>query len=69
MIGKILLNLFYLYVAAGIVAAAAFACFGVTRVISPPAPVTIPARILLLPAAFIFWPYVLVRWFASGRSP
>jgi hypothetical protein len=50
------------YAAAGVVTALAFVSFGVERVLPQPAPVTIPARILLIPAAVALWPYVLVRW-------
>jgi len=53
------------YVAAGLVTALAFVSFGVVRVLPQPAPVSIPARILLIPAAAALWPYVLVRWLRS----
>ena len=55
-----------LYVAAGLVAGAAFVVFGVTAVQS--APVTVVARILLLPGATALWPLVLCRWLKS-RHP
>jgi hypothetical protein len=48
------------YVAAGFVAGLAFVIFGVTTVQS--APVTVGARVLLLPAATALWPLVLTRW-------
>lgn len=54
-----------LYVAAGLVAGVAFVIFGVTTVQS--APVTVGARILLLPAATALWPIVLSRWLQSRR--
>ena len=54
-----------LYVAAGLVAGLAFVTFGVTAVQS--APVTVGARILLLPAATALWPLVLSRWLKSRR--
>ena len=53
------------YAAAGLVTALAFVTFGVTRVLPHPAPVTVPARILLIPAAAALWPYVLARWLRS----
>ena len=53
------------YVAAGLVAGLAFVIFGVTTVQS--APVTVGARILLLPAATALWPLVLSRWLKSRR--
>ncbi len=56
----VLLNALALYAAIGIATALAFATFGVTRV--QPAPVSIGARILILPGAAALWPYVLLRW-------
>ena len=64
----ILLIGLYLYVLIGVVTAVAFLIFGVTRVFAHPMPVTIPARILLLPGATVLWPYVLVRWLGSGKA-
>jgi hypothetical protein len=55
-----LLNVLALYAAVGAVAAIAFAAIGVTRV--QPAPVSLGARILILPGAMALWPYVLLRW-------
>jgi hypothetical protein len=55
-----------LYVAAGLVTAIAFVIFGVTAV--QPAPVTIGARILLLPGTAALWPLVLSRWLKSRGS-
>lgn len=59
-----LLNALALYAAAGVVTALAFAVFGVTRV--QPAPVSLGARILILPGAAALWPYVLNRWLKAG---
>jgi len=55
-----------LYVAAGLMTAIAFVTSGVTAVQS--APVTVGARILLLPAATALWPLVLSRWLKARRS-
>jgi hypothetical protein len=55
-----LLNALALYAAIGLVTALAFVAFGVTRV--QPAPVSLGARILILPGAAALWPYVLRRW-------
>ena len=68
MSGTILLMVVYLYVLIGIVTAVAFVISGVTRVFAHPVPVTIPARILLLPGATILWPYVLVRWLGAEKA-
>ena len=50
------------YGVVGSLAALAFVSFGVTRVLPHPAPVSIGARILLIPGAAALWPYVLYRW-------
>ena len=57
-----LLNGLALYAAIGVVTALVFVAFGVTRV--QPAPVSLGARILILPGAAALWPYVLARWIA-----
>ena len=54
-----------LYIAAGLVTGVAFVIAGVTTVQS--APVTLGARILLLPGATALWPLVLSRWLKSRR--
>jgi hypothetical protein len=59
----ILLYLLAVYVVAGVVAAVAFVTVGVARV--QPMPVTLGARILLLPGAFVLWPCVVARWVKS----
>ena len=56
-----------LYLAVGLMIAIAFVVAGVTRV--QPAPVTLGARILLLPGALALWPIVLSRWRKVGRAP
>lgn len=66
--GIILLMGVYLYVLIGIVTAVAFMISGVTRVFVHPTPVTVPARILLLPGAIVLWPYVLVRWLGAEKA-
>jgi hypothetical protein len=57
-----------LYALAGLLTALAFVTTGVTRVLPHPAPVTIGARILLIPAAAALWPYVLYRWRNAGHG-
>jgi hypothetical protein len=66
--GAILLIGVYLYVLVGIVTAVAFIISGATRVLAHPIPVTIPARILLLPGATVLWPYVLIRWLGAEKA-
>lgn len=55
-----------LYILLGLVTAVLFVSFGVTRVL--PYPMTLGARILVLPGAAALWPYVLARWMKS-RGP
>ena len=55
-----LLDILALYAAIGAVTAVAFVAFGVTRV--QPAPMSVGARILILPGAAALWPYVVARW-------
>jgi hypothetical protein len=52
-----------LYAACGVVLALAFVVAGISRV--QPAPVSLGARILILPGAVALWPYVLMRWLAA----
>jgi hypothetical protein len=58
---------FVIYVAAGLVVGLGFVVFGVTTVQS--APVTIGARILLLPGATALWPLVMSRWLKARTVP
>jgi len=67
MIATILFGVLVTYVVVGLLAGLAFVIVGVARV--QPAPVTIGARILLLPGAMALWPLVLARWLASRRTP
>ena len=59
-----LLNALALYAAVGVVTAVAFVSLGVTR--AQPAPVSLGARILILPGAAALWPYVLTRWLKAA---
>jgi hypothetical protein len=52
------------YLVAGTLVGLAFVVFGVTTVQA--APVTIGARILLLPGAVALWPIVVSRWVKAG---
>lgn len=58
--------LFLAYMAAGILTALAFVCFGAAQVV--PASFTFGARILLAPGAFALWPYILFRWLKARAS-
>jgi hypothetical protein len=60
----VLLDALALYAAIGLVTALAFVCFGVTRV--QPAPVSLGARILIVPGAAALWPYILTRWLKAA---
>ena len=59
----VLLYLSAVYGAAGFAVAIAFVTIGVAQV--QPMPVTVGARILLLPGAFVLWPLVAARWLKS----
>jgi hypothetical protein len=58
-----LLYLLVAYVVVGSAVALAFVIVGVTQV--QPTPVSVGARIVLLPGAFVLWPLVVVRWYKS----
>jgi hypothetical protein len=64
----LLLRLAILYGFAGVAVALAFVIFGAERALAKPAPVSIGARILLVPGAVALWPYVLYRWLTAGRA-
>jgi hypothetical protein len=63
----ILLQAVALYAATGVVIAATFLAFGVTRVLPTCSSVTLGARIMLFPGTVALWPYVLIRWLKSSR--
>ena len=56
------------YAALGLLVALIFASFGVTRVLEPKRPVTIGARLLIVPGTIVLWPYVLKRWLGGAQS-
>jgi len=58
-----------IYAAAGVVTALAFVSVGVGRVVQPPMPATLAARILWLPASFALWPYIAIRWWKARGRP
>jgi hypothetical protein len=62
----IVLGILGLYVMAGVLFAVAFAVSGVTQV--QPAPMTVGARILILPGAAALWPFLLTRWLKSRNA-
>jgi hypothetical protein len=64
----VLIDLLALYAVAGAVTALVFVTFGIARVLPAGTPVTLGARVLLMPGAALLWPYVLLRWVkARGR--
>jgi hypothetical protein len=67
MIASVVLYGLALYAALGVGIGAAFVVLGVTRVLTEPATVTVPARLLLLPGAIALWPVVLRRWLRVAR--
>jgi hypothetical protein len=58
----VLIDLLALYALIGALTALAFVTFGIARVLPAGTPVTLGARVLLLPGAALLWPYVLLRW-------
>jgi len=52
------------YLAIGLPLAAAFVSVGAQQVTH--STLTIGARLLLLPAATVLWPYVVARWLKAG---
>lgn len=65
-VAEILLALVALYGAVGVAIAVAFAARWVTRVVPAKGGVSLPARLLLMPAAVALWPFVLHRRFGAG---
>jgi hypothetical protein len=61
-----LLGVLVAYVLLGLIIGIAFVTAGVTRV--QPAPVSVGARILILPGAAALWPLVLSRWLKKSRG-
>jgi hypothetical protein len=61
-----LCGLLLAYCATGMAAAVAFACVGASRIVA--SPITPGARVLLIPGAFAFWPYVIFRWLRARRT-
>jgi hypothetical protein len=57
------------YVTAGIVVALAFVIRGLSEVLPAGTPVTIGARILILPGAAALWPVVVRRWLQLRDRP
>jgi hypothetical protein len=62
----LLISLLTAYVGIGMAVALAFVTVGVVQV--QPMSVTVGARILLLPGAFVLWPLVVARWIKSRGS-
>jgi hypothetical protein len=57
------------YVTAGIAVALAFVIRGIADVLPADTPVTIGARILILPGTAALWPVVLRRWLQLRGRP
>jgi len=55
------------YLAIGFLAALAFVSVGAAQVTH--SSLTWGARILILPAATVLWPYVLFRWLKASHHP
>jgi hypothetical protein len=57
-----------LYLAAGAVFAAVFVTYGAPRALPEPIPVSLGARLLLIPGAIVLWPIVLRRWLGPKHA-
>ena len=57
-----ILYAFVAYALIGVITAIAFVTFGISRVLPRPMPVSLGARILILPGASALWPWILIRW-------
>jgi hypothetical protein len=66
-IAELIVDGIELYALIGLVLALWFVTFGVTRAMAHPGPVTIGARLLLIPAAAGLWPYILRRCLGGPR--
>lgn len=56
------------YLGVGLLFAALFVSYGVTRVLAPPRPASIGARLILAPGATLLWPLVLYLWIRGGEQ-
>ena len=63
----VLIDLLAFYALVGAATALGFVTLGISRVLPAGTPVTVGARVLLLPGAAILWPYVLWRWIRAAR--
>jgi hypothetical protein len=63
----VLIDLLAFYAIVGAATALAFVTFGIARVLPAGTPVTLGARVLLMPGAALLWPYVLLRWIKAAR--
>jgi hypothetical protein len=62
------LTLLFAYLGAGALTALAFVTFGASRLLPGNPPVSIGARLLLLPASILLWPLIVKRWLGA-RAP
>jgi hypothetical protein len=58
-----------LYALLGVITAATFVTFGISKVLPRSSTVTVGARFLLLPGVAALWPYVVMRWLKSPDHP
>jgi hypothetical protein len=63
----VLIDLLAFYLLAGAVTALAFVTCGIARVLPAGTPVTLGARVLIMPGAALLWPYVLLRWVKARK--
>lgn len=62
LIAAILLGLLFLYLASGLVFGIAFVIFGVGQVDPAARQTSLAFRLLILPGAVAFWPFLAIKW-------
>ncbi len=50
------------YLAVGCFVAGLFVSFGIARALPDAGPVTVGARVMILPGVALLWPVVILRW-------
>ena len=56
------------YLVAGAIFALPFAFAGAQRLLPEPAPMTLGARLAVIPGAVMLWPWLLKRWLTAGKE-
>jgi hypothetical protein len=65
---SMILTLLFVYLAAGALTALAFVSFGASRLLPGHPPISIGARLLLMPASILLWPLIVKRWLGARAA-